>query len=122
MAILLVLDVKKDTVRLAQCNELDDYYRELDVEIFDIARRKIGGQYYDIFVGDVGLYRENPVISAVSAKAEPMLVGNLIFANHDGSGETVSLNDSDIKRIIDSLVRIKSVDEDKWHLAVTCEY
>lgn len=85
-----------------ECNGLSDYYRYLNSECFDIAVRKVGGTYYDIFVDDIGLFREEPVITAISNSGEPMLVGNLIFANHDTCGNTTSLSENDILSIMDS--------------------
>lgn len=122
MATLLVLDVKNNDVKPVQCSELDDFYRELDADVFDIARRKIGGRYYDIFVDDMGLWREDPVVSAISPKMEPMLVGNLVFANHDDAGETTSLTDEDMDRIVHNLFLIRQVGDEKEHMVVMCEY
>ena len=122
MATVLVLDVKDNDVKPVQCSELDDFYRELDADVFDIASRKIGGKYYDIFCDDMGLYREDPVISAISPKMEPMLVGNLVFANHDDAGETTSLTEDDMDRIVHNLFLIRQVGDDKEHMVVMCEY
>lgn len=122
MATLLVLDVKNNDVKPVQCSELDDFYRELDADVFNIARRKIGGRYYDIFVDDMGLWREDPVVSAISPKMEPMLVGNLVFANHDDAGETTSLTDEDMDRIVHNLFLIRQVGDEKEHMVVMCEY
>ena len=72
-----------DTFQKVQCEELDDYYKYLECDCFDIATRKINGVYFDIFCDDIGLFREDPKLTAVSPKNKPMLVGNLIFANHD---------------------------------------
>lgn len=122
MARVLVLDTGTDEVRIAQCDALDDFYRELDAEPFDIARRNIGGRYYDIFVDDIGLFREDPVVSAINAQGEPMLVGNLIFTNHNEQGETISLSDEDIAGILHSVVRVYTEKRPHGYKAVMCEY
>ena len=93
-----------DTVRnTAEVKELDDdihaYYKELNCDCFDIARRKIGGRVYCILCDDIGLYKENPIISAIEPiKQEDVLVGNLVIVaerNH----EFESLTAADIMRI-----------------------
>ena len=124
MARVLVLDIEKPEVRTAECNELSDFYRELGVDIFDIAVRKIGGRYYDIFCDDMGLYRETPIVSAINNQDEPMLVGNLVFANHNDRGETTSLSDEDVNIIAGEMfVAVTSDGETKrvWPV-VRCEY
>jgi len=108
MARLLLLDITAesidDMIHAVTCNEIDDYYKYLKCDCFDIATRKIGSSYYDIFVDDNGLFVEHPVVSAIDEKThEPMLVGNLIFANHDSSGETTSLSADDVKNILENI-------------------
>jgi len=101
MASLLLFN--GDTFQKVQCEELDDYYKYLECDCFDITTRKINGAYFDIFCDDIGLFREDPKLTAVSPKNKPMLVGNLIFANHDSEGNTTSLSDEDMVQIISSV-------------------
>lgn len=122
MARVLVLDVKEDEFRVADCNELDDFYRELDASPLDVAVRKVGYKAYDIYVDDEGLFRENPVLSAVSCSGEPMFVGNLIFANNDKHGNTVSLTDADIANIMSNVAKIYTKEKPAGYRAVVCEY
>ena len=95
----------------AECECLNDYYEHLKCETFDIATRKIGNKYFDIFVDDVGLFAENPIPSVVDTSLTPMLVGNCIFANHDLEGNTTSLSDDDIAVIKNEVVNIYIIDE-----------
>lgn len=100
MARLLLLDVIGGTgLKEIECNNLDDYYKALKCECFDIAHRDVDGKRFDIFVDDVGLFVDNPIPSALDKFMKPALVGNLIFANHDESGNTTSLSDEDIAHI-----------------------
>lgn len=110
MARTLVLDTKKQEIRLTECKCLNDFYRELDAQPFDIVTRPIDGKLFDIFVDDCGLYRENPVVSAIDSEGNPMLVGNLVIANHDKKGNTTSLSDDDIKKIRKSIYWAKKKD------------
>lgn len=95
----LVVDIVNKEVREVYCGNLDDFYREINCDTIDIARRSIGGIAYDIFVDDIGLWHDDYQISAVNPWGLPMLVGNLVIANHDGMGNTTSLSDEDIERI-----------------------
>ena len=85
------------------CNELDDYYKALRCRLFDIAHYKVGGKYFDIFVDDEGMFAEEPVVSARDKDGNPMLVGNLIFANHDKHGNTTSLTEDDVHTIVNAV-------------------
>ena len=125
MARVLVLDVEHDELREAQCHNIDDFYRELNAEPLDIARRFIADKPYDIFVDDMGLLREpdSIVVSAIDGKGSPMLVGNLIFANHDGQGNTVSLTDQDIEHIKGCIgTAYTQARPDGYKVLMDCEY
>ena len=121
MAQVLVIDVKKDDVRIAECEELTDFYRELDADPFDIVRRKVGGTEYDIFVDNIGLFRDEQRISAVDTDGKPMLVGNLIFAHHDDEGNTTSLTTDDIMNIGFHACRVVMKDGTE-NMAIVCDY
>lgn len=97
MARLLLFDGSE--FREVECDGLDDYYRYLECDCFDIANRSVRGVRYDIFVDDIGLFAEDPKITACDPEGRRMLVGNLIFANHDSEGNTTSLTDEDVERI-----------------------
>ncbi len=116
---VLVFDGKDFT--LVTVEKLDDYYKLLECDCFDIAQRKIGGVAYDIFVDDIGLFRDKPLVTAVDPDGHPMLVGNLLFANHDGEGNTTSLSDEDVLRICGSMGRVYLGDGSS-HYVVICEY
>lgn len=104
------------------CRNLDDYYSALNCEAFDIATRKIGEKYFDIFCDDIGLFREDPVVTAVDTAGKPMLVGNLIFANHDGQGNTVSLSQEDVDMIVSQMRTALDFHSGKLFNVVICDY
>ena len=125
MARVLVLDVEKNEVREAQCHNIEDFYRELNAEPFDVVSRYIGGRQYDIFVDDNGLLRNTNkiVVSAVNGEFAPMLVGNLVFTNHDASGNTVSLTDEDIEHIKGCIMNVYTqARPDGYKILTLCEY
>ena len=100
MARLLLIDVENDDVREIECSALDDYYENLGCDCFDIAYRAVGDRAFDIFCDDEGLLKNDSILSAVTSDGEPVLVGNLIFANHYREGNTTSLSDDDIAIIL----------------------
>lgn len=81
-------------------DNLKVFYKLIGCEYVDITRRKIGDKYYDIICDDEGLYKENPIISAVDNTYKPMFVGNLIISKADDEGELIDLSENDIKQIL----------------------
>lgn len=113
MARVLVLDViEKKGLYESECNGLEDFYRELKCDCFDIASRKIGDKYFDLFVDDVGLFKDSPIVSVLDENMNPMLVGNVVIANHDMEGNTTSLSDEDIVMIKKNVFGIVDFDRD----------
>lgn len=108
---LLCLDViDTGKIHVVTCGGLDDYHKYLKCDTFDITRRNIGGKPFDIFCDDIGLFADNPIPSALDENMKPVLVGNLIFANHDTEGNTTSLSDEDIKHIKEHLITVVNWD------------
>lgn len=108
---LLLLDVEEKVLKQVSCDndDLNTFYKHLKCDCFDIANRKIGSKRFDCFVDDVGLFTENPIISAISSDGDPMLVGNIIFANHDEEGNTTDLTDEDIDIIKNNTFRMTAM-------------
>lgn len=124
---VLVLDVIGDKgLYETEVETLQDIYEALRCDCFDIAYRKIGGRKrFDIFCDDIGLFAENPIVSALDEKMCPALVGNLLFANHDYEGETTSLSDEDIETIKNCMTTIVDFDSEplrQWQAVFPCEY
>ena len=103
------------------CDELEDFYKYLQCDTFDIATRKIGDKYYDIFVDDIGTFVENPIVSAINNNDEVMLVGNLIIANHDAEGNTTSLTTEDVKNISKQIL-VATYKDGHQQAVLRCEY
>ena len=125
MARLLAFNPKSGEFTEFEQETLQDFYDKLECDCFDIASRKVGteGRRYDIFVDDVGLLKENPIISAIDSHFRPALVGNLVFANHDNEGNTTSLSDDDIKYIKSCKGVIKDVEIGAtWHIIADVDY
>lgn len=89
---------------------LDDIYKAIGASIFDIATRQIGDdpkRIYDIYVDDIGLLKRENHISAFGSP-DCFLVGNIVIAKHDETGEMLSLTQDDIS-YIKSFVNLTSV-------------
>ena len=94
---VVLFDVESGKMDVVMCKSLDDYYKYLKCDCFDIAVRHVKGREFDIYVDDEGLLKEHPLVSAVDSEKHPALVGNLIFAHHDSHGNTTSVTDDDIE-------------------------
>lgn len=103
---LLLLNPVKG-VKTVEYSDYRDLYPHLECEHFDITNRIIGGKVFDVICDDEGLLKDNPVVSMVDMAFNPMLVGNLIFANHDADGNTTSLSQEDIRLIMENLIYIE---------------
>lgn len=101
---------------------LQDFYDALKCDCFDVACRKIGDKYFDIFVDDIGLFSDNPIPSALDENLQPMLVGNLVFANHDNEGNTTSLSDEEIQIIKDKSIMVGSFAGKMWTAIADVSY
>ena len=125
MARLLLIDVinnKVEEVEIGQ-SQLDKFHDLIKCRCFDITQRKISGRYFDIFCDDEGLLIDpRPPISAFDTKKKmPMLVGNLIIANHNVQGDTTDLSDDDIKLIKKHIIML-TMNDGTSNIALDCEY
>lgn len=77
-------------------DSLDNIYKIIDVDLIDVAVRKVGNFEYDIICDDEGLLKENPIPSVFDEKKKPTLFGNVLFVNSE-DGEFTSLTDEQIK-------------------------
>ena len=97
--VLINIDEKKVTVE-----EIDDDFRAIqriiNVDIFTIARRKIGQYVYAILCDDEGMLKPNAYkrISALCIDGSDMLIGNLFICKEKGP-ELTSLTDAQIEQV-----------------------
>ena len=100
MLTAVVIDTQKNTIDVREVkDDIHEFYKVLNCDIFDIARRKIGGKPYDILCDDMGRYVAEPIVSAVNPFfLQDYFVGNLMIVNHKGEDLT-SLTPTDIARI-----------------------
>ena len=109
-----LIDTEAKEARIVEVddeNHLTEYYKLLNCSLIDIARRKVGGKYFDIILDDEGLFTESPIVSAIDSNGDPALVGNLLFCNHDGQGGETSLTDQDIALLQEFTTTVDVVDK-----------
>ena len=111
---VLVLNVEHGTFTKEEINvdDINEYYRLIGCDAFDIARRSIGGKMFDIFIDDEGLLKDSPIPSAITVsghkdnqKITPVLFGNLVFTTNDGPA-THGVSESDMLRIVEKAVTV----------------
>lgn len=105
----ILIDVSSNPGKVKQVeidNEnLNGFYDMLNCRCIDITTRKIGERRFDIVCDDEGLLKDEPVVSAVDKKKNPMLVGNLFICNHY-KGDLTSLSKDDVDYIYGHLAII----------------
>lgn len=96
ITVLIIDPIMGERVREIN-NDIEAFHNVIDCRCIDIVERKVGDRYFDFIVDDEGLFRHNPMISALSRTGGPMLVGTLIITNSNEEGETTSLTEEDIE-------------------------
>ena len=82
-------------------DRLNFFYENIGCRCVDCVCRKIGKNYYDIWVDDEGLLKEKRYICGelISNKASEILVGNIVIAKSNEEGETIGLTYDDLEEI-----------------------
>lgn len=88
------------------------YYSLLDCDCFDIQTRKFNGVYYDIYVDDEGLLKENNEVSVLtiderSGKVVEAIVGNVFICKSNEEGQTISLTEEDVQNVLKTIATLK---------------
>ena len=94
-------------------DNLENIYKLLDVDLIDVATRKVGDKVYDFVVDDEGLLKGGAIPSVFDKDQQPMLVGNVLILNSDDEGNFASLTDDDIENLQSHLGRISFYDENR---------
>lgn len=80
--------------------ELKSYYKLLHCDLVTITERKINGKFFDIVADDEGLFKPDPVISAITEEGKPALVGSILIQRYDPeTGGAAELTPEDIETI-----------------------
>ena len=110
----VLVNVEEGTVgAVTFVDKLDYIYALLNIDLIDVAVRKVGYKNYDFIVDDEGLLKGRAIPSVLDTKKEPMLVGNILIVNSNEEGEFTSLSIDDIRNIEQHLGNITFYDEEK---------
>lgn len=97
---MLLVDVENRKVETVTTNELGDYYKYIGCDLVDIVTRNINGKPFRIICDDCGLYKEDPIPSAMNKDRIVMFVGNLLIAGDvDKDGWLTSITEDDVNFI-----------------------
>ena len=103
----------------------EDFYPLLECETFDIAERKFKDEYLDIYCDDEGLFKEGnkAAIGIVdNGVMNGQIVGTAFIVNHNKKGETISLTEEQIKKVMDCRVVFQSKTTGDRHYGVLAEW
>lgn len=119
---VFVLDTEDQSFNFVETEGgLEEWYRLLHCDLIDITERKIGGKYFDVICDDEGLFKENPIVSAVAKSGEARLVGSLAICNHDGEGHESGLTPDDVKIIAEKQAIATRADGETFRVIVLDE-
>ena len=117
-----LIDVENSNPYIAEIDgSTKSYHQILKCDIFTIATRRIGENYYDIYCDDEGLMKSKYFVSAMSSEHEIMLVGNLFVVKSNDEGKAISLTDEEIEEVKRHLIPI--FDEcGRYYPCLICDY
>ena len=95
------------TIKSILWNGLKDYYAAIGCSCITIVRRTIGGKPFEIICDDEGLLVDKPKVSAVDSALKGMLVGNLLIASGEvtGDGELTSIKGDELATVLKNIRR-----------------
>lgn len=94
------------TTTINECDEnvLKHLQHEVNGYIECIPGENIGLPGIDLWVNDEGAVNGLPYAFSIAMSHRPVpLFGNVVFARHNGEGDTIGLNDEDIDTISEML-------------------
>lgn len=78
-------------------DDIHEMYKLIGCECFDCVVLRLGDQFVDAYVDDVGLMKEPPV--AVTYIGGRQLAGNILLIGHDDEGNSKSLTTDQLEAI-----------------------
>lgn len=100
-------------------NSYKDFYPLLDCGTFDVVSRKFDGKWLDIYCDDEGIFKDGNAPSIITVDEDEriieQIVGNVFIVNHNDDGETISLTNDEVQKVLSNLVMVMSRDG-KRHL------
>lgn len=85
---------------------LESYYREIECDCIDIACLTVDGHPFDFIVDDVGLLKENPIVTVIEASGfAPRLVGTVLVFGC-GEYDIRGLTDDEVELLEESTLTV----------------
>lgn len=102
------------TFERVELKSYEDIAPLVGTDMWTTAFRRFNGKGFHIYLDDLGLYREQPVMTATKLNLRDRLFGNLLITCMDGRGEEISLTEDDFQRLEDSIILLNTWDDDHW--------
>lgn len=117
---MFLLDTEKQEAREVDISaDLETYYKILNCNLVTVTERKINGVYYDVIADDEGLFKEKPIISAITEEGKAALVGNLLIQRYNAEkGSAEELTPEDIENIKQRIARAELQSGEKIKVVV----
>ena len=106
---------------------LQRIYDVLKCDTIDVARRKFGSNYYDIYIDDEGTFKplqeQVPTILGFSdGELVEEIVGNVFICQHDGEGGMQSLTEQEMQEVISTTITYEHPYLHKKKIAIGVTY
>ncbi len=100
------------TSALVTYNTTDDITRLVGVDEWTVAYRSFSGIDCVVYLDDLGLLRENPVVTAVARDFSSVLVGNLLIGREGYGGEDESISEDDFHILTNNIITLYQSEAD----------
>ena len=90
-------------------NNYKDFYPLLNCDTFDVQSRKFNGEWLDIYCDDEGLFKANnkpSILTFSNGELVEQIVGNAFIVAHNDEGDTISLTDEQIQKVIATITTV----------------
>lgn len=92
---------KPQIVELSKNHDYKDIMKLLEIDTpISCVKRKIGDEYFDFWIDDEGMLKDDKHITAYCGGLE-VIVGNIVIATHTSMGETRGLTKKQLDKVLD---------------------
>lgn len=90
-------------------NNYKDFYPLLDCSTFTVATRSFNDEWLDIYCDDEGLFKANnkpSILTFSNGELVEQIVGNAFIVAHDDEGDTISLTDEQVQKVMETITTV----------------
>ena len=109
----LLINPESSEAKVVDITNWKQILNHLECQVFDVCTRQIGAdpnRIYDIYVDDMGLFKDHPKVSAWGVHDHSTLVGTILVSLTDKHGDMKSLTQNDIDYILSNFHYIVDYD------------